>query len=81
MEKIQSEIDRFLYNIDDSFVLRIWDKEQQLEDDAPILYQDMDSYGDGGPFTSKEDTLAWYNKWVENTKNPPAPPVVPDVID
>jgi hypothetical protein len=68
MEKLATPLERYEYNIDENNVLRIWDKEFVLENDAPNLYQDVDTET-GEPFANNEAVVAWLNNWVQAAQN------------
>jgi hypothetical protein len=64
MEKFATPLERYEYNIDESNILRIWDKDCLLDNDAPNLYQDVDTET-GEPFVDRDTVVAWFNNWVK----------------
>jgi hypothetical protein len=48
----------------ESYVLRIYDLDNPIEDGAPQIYQPT-NHNTGEPFASEEDAEAWYQWWIE----------------
>lgn len=47
-----------------SYVLRIYDLDNPLENNAPQIYQPID-HNTGLPFASEEQAEAWFQWWTE----------------
>lgn len=56
---------RWTYEVDENFFVRIWDAECPLPDNAPNLFQDMDPR-DGQPFESTEDATSWAEEFIQH---------------
>lgn len=59
--------------IDNNFVVRIWDLNNPNEDNSPFVLQDFDPIS-LEPFSSKDAAQSWLDKTIVELNQPPISP-------
>jgi hypothetical protein len=59
---------RYIYEINESNEIRVWDKENPNEYNAPFFYQP--DWPNETPWADKEEATAWVELFIETLVNP-----------
>jgi hypothetical protein len=77
------QIDKYVYEIDETNTIRVWNEEVPDELGRPFLLQP--DYPDGRPWESRDAAEAWIVNLINEWLNPPVDDVVepesPEVVE